>query len=73
MQKGATTVIDHPVRRRQAPAPKAARQAVAMFHIVAKNDVWKVYDRDQKFRCAFHSQAEAQAYVVEHTDPGRGQ
>ena len=60
-------MLDHHVRQRQGVAPKAARRVSAMFHIVAKNDVWKVYDRDQKFRCAFHSQVEAQAYVVEHT------
>ena len=37
------------------------------FHIVAKCDVWKVYDRNQKYRCTFHSREDAETYVAQHS------
>ena len=41
------------------------------FHIVAKCDVWKVYDRNQRYRCTFHSRQEAEAYIAQHSKSAR--
>ena len=41
------------------------------FHIIAKCDVWKVYDRNQKYRCTFHSREEAEAYITQHSKTAR--
>lgn len=37
------------------------------WHIKCVNDLWKVYDRDQKYRCSFRTRAEAEHYIDQHT------
>lgn len=36
------------------------------WHIKCCNDLWKVYDRDQKYRCSFRTRAEAETYIEQH-------
>ena len=45
----------------------ATRSPQPEFHIVAKCNVWKVYDRNQKYRCTFHSYADAQEYIRQNS------
>ena len=36
------------------------------WHVRCVSDLWKVYDRDQKYRCSFRTRAEADAYIDQH-------
>jgi len=36
------------------------------WHIKCANDLWKVYDRDQKYRCSFRTRTEAEHYIDQH-------
>lgn len=36
------------------------------WHVKCINDLWKVYDRDQKYRCSFRTRAEAETYIDQH-------
>jgi hypothetical protein len=38
----------------------------ADWHIRCANDLWKVYDKEQKFRCSFRTRAEAERYIDLH-------
>ena len=36
------------------------------WHVKCCNDLWKVYDKDQKYRCSFRTRAEAETYIEQH-------
>lgn len=36
------------------------------WHIKCANGLWKVYDRDHKYRCSFRSKEEAEQYIDQH-------
>ena len=36
------------------------------WHIKCANGVWKVYDKDQKYRCGFRTREEAEQYIDQH-------
>lgn len=36
------------------------------WHIKCVNGLWKVYDRDHKYRCSFRSKEEAEQYIDQH-------
>ena len=36
------------------------------FFYVFRNDLWKVFDKDQKYRCSFRSEEEAKQYIETH-------
>ncbi len=36
------------------------------WYIKCANNVWKVYDKDQKYRCSFRTRAEAEQYIDQH-------
>ena len=44
---------------------------ITEFRIVNQCHVWKVYDRNQKYRCSFNSRVDAEEYVKEHSKHGR--
>lgn len=37
------------------------------WHMRLTNGVWRVYDPDQKFRCSFRTEADADAYIESHS------
>lgn len=52
--------------KRTQPQPRG-------WHIVLKDGRYSVYDPAGRFRLRFATQAAADAYIVQHTQPGKRQ